>query len=272
MQPHPIPPVDPAEEARKAEEIAFHDERERDRNVMSERDFLRKYPNKRFYAIAGGSRGYVSRWMQAKCPGKVALDYCCGLGETTVELAKHGAMAHGIDISPEEIRTAEKAARDAGVADRTAFAVMDAERMDFPDNTFDLIVCSGVLHHLDLNRAYPELARVLKPDGEIICIEALAHNPVIRAYRRRTPHLRTAWEVDHILGIGDIKRGKRFFEKVDVRFFHLATIVAIPLQDSVVFRPLLRLLELVDRVLLAIPGLQLMAWQTIFTLSRPRKA
>ena len=72
---------------------------------------------------------------------------------------------------------------------------------------------------MDLDAALGELARVLKPDAKMICIEALRHNPLIHAYRKRTPHLRTEWEVEHILGVESLDVMKRYFSQVDVRFF-----------------------------------------------------
>lgn len=255
--------------ARKTEEAVFHDQREHDRNTLSPEAFLAKYPNKRFYRVTRSSRERVSEWMRANCPGKLALDYCCGLGGKAVQLAQHGAVVYGIDLSPIELKTAEGRAKDAGVADKITFQVMDAEQTTFADDTFDLIVCSGVLHHLDLARAYPELARIIKPDGEIICIEALAHNPLIHWYRRRTPHLRTAWEVEHILTVQDIAKAKRYFGVVRSEFYHLAAIAAVPLYNTALFLPALKALELVDAFLCRIPGVRRMAWQAIFTLSKP---
>ncbi len=90
---------------------------------------------------------------------------------------------------------------------------MDAEQLTFPDQTFDLIVCNGVLHHLDLRYAYPELARVLKPGGRILCLEALGYNPAIQLYRKLTPHLRTAWEAEHILTMRQVKEAGLFFRR-----------------------------------------------------------
>jgi ubiquinone/menaquinone biosynthesis C-methylase UbiE len=260
------------EAARKTDEAVFHDQRERDRNTLSPDDFLAKYPNKRFYSITRKSRSRVLEWMRRECPGKLALDYCCGLGGKAVQLAEHGATVHAIDLSPVELKTAQGRARDAGVADRITFQAMDAERTTFADGTFDLIVCSGVLHHLDLQRAYPELARILKADGEIICIEAMAHNPLIHWYRRRTPHLRTAWEVEHILTVGDIDHARKFFGQVSSEFYHLATIAAIPFRKTRFFGPILTALELVDSVLCRLPGVRRMAWQSIFFLRKPHRA
>jgi len=246
---------------RKHEEARFHDQRELDRNRLTPEEFLRKYPNNAFYAIDREPKEFMYDWLAERCPGKRALDYCCGNGQIAVRLAQLGAEAHGIDISAEEIETARKNAVAAGVASRARFAVMDAEAMSFPDDYFDVIVCSGVLHHLDVDNAFPELARVLKPTGEIICAEALGYNPVIALYRRCTPRLRTAWEVDHILTMKEVRKGLKHFSRVDIRYFHLFTILAIPFRSSRMFDRLLAALQAIDRVVLKIPGIRLMAWQ-----------
>lgn len=258
-------------ESRKQEEVAFHNQRELDRHALTEADYEKKYSNKKFYSVQRRSTAYFHAWLDEHCPGKVALDYCCGLGQTSLELAKRGARVHGIDISDESVKTSEELVRNAGFGANASFQVMDAEKMTFPDAMFDVIVCAGVLHHLDLKHAFPELARVLKPGGKIVCVEALGYNPAIRLYRKMTPHLRTAWEVDHILTMESLDGARAHFGRVDVRFFHLFTLAAIPLRKTPFFEPLLGLLELVDSVILRLPLIRLMAWQMVFTLSEPRK-
>ena len=68
---------------------------------------------------------------------------------------------------------------------------MDAHKLDFPDNTFDMVFGTGILHHLDTETAVKELYRVLKPDGEIVFGEPLARNPVGKIVRKLTPNART---------------------------------------------------------------------------------
>lgn len=258
------------DELRKLKEAEFHNQRELDRLKLSEEEFLAKYPNKKIYAIDRGPKTYLDNWLRERCPGKVALDYCCGLGKQTKRLAELGATAYGIDISADEVATAEKTSIDAGLGDATHFAVMDAENMTFEEDKFDLIVCTGVLHHLDLKHAYPELSRVLKPGGEIIAVEALGYNPFIQLYRRLTPHLRTAWETDHILTKSQVNEALTFFEEAKITYFHLFTLLAIPFQRFFFFKPMLGFLETIDKVFLKIPGINLMAWQMIFVLSKPK--
>ncbi|HEV2175943.1 MAG TPA: class I SAM-dependent methyltransferase [Terriglobia bacterium] len=228
--------------------------------------------NKKFYSISRSNNDYVKQWIAARCPGKRVLDYCCGNGQHTFSLAEAGADAYGIDISPASIEIASAESARRGLNDRMQFLVMDAEATEFPGSFFDLVVVSGVLHHLDLDRAYQELARILKPGGEIICTEALRHNPFIHLYRKMTPHLRSAWETRHILGRSEIARARRYFDGVEVaRFFHLASLAAIPFRNSATFNPLLHALESVDSVLLRLPVVKWQAWMAVFVLSRPKK-
>jgi hypothetical protein len=102
--------------------------------------------------------------------------------------------------------------------------------------------------------------------------EGLRHNLLIHTYRRMTPHLRSEWEVEHILGKPDIERARRYFDSVRVaRFFHLATIAAVPFRNTPLFPAVRRVLDAVDRVLLRIPVLRWQAWMAVFVLAKPRK-
>jgi ubiquinone/menaquinone biosynthesis C-methylase UbiE len=228
--------------------------------------------NYRFYAVAQANIDLVKSWLKARGPGSRVLDYCCGDGVSSQLIAQSGAHAYGIDISPVSIDNAKRAAEAAGLGDRTTFRVMDAEALEFDDNFFDYVVVNGVLHHLDLRRAYGELARVVKPDGAVIATEALRHNALIRWYRRRTPQMRSAWEVEHILGRTEIEAGREFFGRVEVLgWFHLATLAAVPFRRRSGFHALLRALEAADRLVLRVPGLRWQAWMAVFELAEPRE-
>jgi len=242
------------------------------RFVSGDNEFDQHFSNMKFYSIARSSFAYRNALLSEKLKGGVALDYCCGNGEIAVEMAMEGASrVIGIDISTIAIENARELVKTAGMGPVCEFAVMDAEHTDFADRTFDLIHEYGALHHLDLGAAYRELSRILKRDGKLVCTEALRHNPFIHLYRKRTPHLRTRWEFEHILGVREIMYGLRYFEQVNIRFFHLAVLSAVPFRKTRFFGPLLSLLERVDKAILNIPYLQRMAWVAVFVLKRPRK-
>jgi len=233
--------------------------------------FERYFSNTKFYSIATSSEQYYQDWLRQRCQEAKALDYCCGNGENAIFMAQCGAEAIGIDISPEGVENARTNALDEGVAARCRFEVMDGEAMTFPDNTFDVIVTYGALHHLDFDRAMDGLSRVLKPEGAIIAIEALRHNPIFHLYRKMWMHLRTEWEVEHILTVGHLSRAQQYFDKVDARFFHLMVLAAVPFRKTSIFRPLRRFLDSIDERLLRPRAVGKYGWIMVFTLARPRK-
>ena len=262
--------VRPPLEGRKREEQSFHD---RLRGLgESDPEYASSTSNEKFYAVARASTAFMREWLIRRCAGKRVLDYGCGDGTYSFLCAAHGARAVGVDISEVSVRKAREEAARRGVAERTQFLVMDGEAMGFGSNAFDVACVSGVLHHLDLSKALAELARVLKPDGEVICAEPLAHNPVFQLYRRLTPQLRTRWEVDHLIRRRDVRLAREYFHRVETRFFHLSTLVAVPIRRLAVFERALGVAEVVDRVLLRLPVLRWLAWQVVFTLAGPRKS
>lgn len=258
-------------EERKQREAEFHNKRERLRQTNREA-YEAITQNKKFYCITRKGNDYIERYFREKCPGSEFLDYCCGIGGFSIMAAKAGARVTGIDISEESIKSCTRIANEHGVANLTSFHVMDAEHTGFPDNSFDIAFCGGVLHHLGIGKAFQELSRILRPDGEIFCGEPLGYNPLIKWYRRRTPRMRTEWEAEHVLTLEDIDLAKKYFGKVETKFLYLASIAAVPFRNSRIFDTILSGLELVDDVLLSIPILQKQAWQVFFVLSNPLKA
>lgn len=260
-------------EGRKKAERDFHNQ-VRDPKDASHEGHDSHAANKRFYKVTHRSTRFVDEWLTANCKGKVVLDYCCGDGHNVIAMAKkhEAARAVGIDISNVSIENARRRAEEAGVADRTEFLVGDAEKTIFPDASFDVVLCSGVLHHLDVTAAFPELARILRAGGRILAVEALGVNPAFQLYRKMTPTLRTEWETEHILGLGEIVLAGKWFGGVKRRFFHLAVIPAAFLHSMpALFEPARALGDAVDDILMQIPLLNRLAWQVIFELSAPRR-
>jgi len=88
-----------------------------------------------------------------------------------------------------------------------------------------------------------------------------------------TPHLRSAWEIEHILGKKEIEMAKQYFEGVEVaKFFHLATIGAVPIRNLPFFSLVRQIFEAVDSILLRLPVLKWQAWMAVFVLSHPKKS
>jgi ubiquinone/menaquinone biosynthesis C-methylase UbiE len=256
-------------EDRKIIEAEFHDKL-RDPTLRNDPDsYARLTSNKKWYRIARQSREFTERYLRQHSRGAKALDYACGDGLFTFHMAEAGADAFGIDISPVSVSNAAREAEERGSPAK--FAVMDCENLEFPENTFDLINVTGVLHHLDVKRAYSEMARVLKPTGTVLCVEALRHNPIFHAYRMLTPQLRTAYEARHILRRKDVLAALEYFGGLEWRFYHLASVMAVPFRKTPVFEPLLSALETIDSALLRVTPIRWWAWQIAFVLSNPKR-
>lgn len=230
------------------------------------------FSNMKYYAVVAKSEEYKHNWLKSHCtPGMKILDFACGNGENGIYAASCGADCIGIDISPEGVANANRNAEELGVSGHCKFMEMDGENMTFEDDTFDLAVEYGALHHVDLEAALSELARVIKPKGRMVCVEALRHNPLIHWYRKRTPHLRTEWEVEHILGVESLDVMRKYFGKVRVRFYHLAALALVPLRKTVLFPLLLPVFNFIDGILLSTQFIGKYGWIMVVELEQPKK-
>ena len=96
--------------------------------------------------------------------GLKVLEIGCGLGTDGAQFAKAGAEYTGIDLTEAAIDLARRRFAVSGL--HGEFQVSDAEKLDFPDDSFDVVYSHGVLHHTpDVESAICEIHRVLKPGG-----------------------------------------------------------------------------------------------------------
>src|SRR2546423_6266778 len=99
--------------------------------------------------------------------GLKVLEIGCGMGTDGAQFAKAGADYTGIDLTEAAIELARE--RFALSNLKGEFRVSDAEKLDFADDTFDLVYSHGVLHHTpDIEAAIGEIHRVLRPGGRAI--------------------------------------------------------------------------------------------------------
>ena len=239
--------------------------------ITSEEEYNYHFSNTKFYSITRSSFGYRDKILFNDIVNKATLDWCCGNGEIGLAMAQSGAKeVCGVDISDVSISNATALSKEQNVGDKCNFIQMDAEKMTFSDNSFDIVHEYGALHHVDLEVSLKEVSRVLKPEGRFICTEALRHNPLIHWYRKRSMHLRTEWEVEHILGVKDILKGEKYFDNIKIKYFHLFALVAIPFRKTFFFKPLLSVLEVLDNIFLKIPFIQKMAWVAVIEYSNPK--
>lgn len=198
---------------------------------------------------------FCQEYLKKRCSGKKLLDYGCGNGLHSIFPARWGGWVIGIDLSEKSLKLARRRVQKLGLAEKIKFVKMDCEALEFPDNSFDIIWDGGTFSSLDIKKALPELARVLKPDGFVLGIETLGHNPLFNFKRKINywRNRRTAWAVAHIFKIPDLKLAQKYFGNVQAKFFHLTFI------------------DWLDNLLLEIPCLKKYAFKIVFVFSKPKK-
>jgi len=101
---------------------------------------------------------------------RVLVDIGCGMGTFTVEAARQGARAIGLDFAPEALPAAAAVAH-AEDARHAWFARADAVRMPLRDDSADIIVAADITEHLDdatLRGVLRDARRVLRGGGSLV--------------------------------------------------------------------------------------------------------
>ncbi|HST62211.1 MAG TPA: methyltransferase domain-containing protein [Longimicrobium sp.] len=125
--------------------------------------------------VGGGLAFDIANLLSLVCgedglQGRSVLDAGCGTGQRVVGLAQRnpGARVHGIDAVDAALNVARELAGRHGVQN-VSFSRRDIMNLEMGE-TFDFIVSTGVVHHLeDPRRGLHNLCRHLAPDG-VICI------------------------------------------------------------------------------------------------------
>jgi ubiquinone/menaquinone biosynthesis C-methylase UbiE len=136
---------------------------------------------------SGQTRTWNSYWYAIglakehfKHQGQKLLDFGCGPGEFSLLYTRIGYELSAFDLSEKNISIARERAEKYKFSNRTNFSVGIAEELDYPSDYFDVIIGVDILHHVDIARAIPECARVLKKGGI-----AIFHEPVqVPAFER----------------------------------------------------------------------------------------
>jgi len=128
--------------------------------------------SRRFYELVEEHR-YQKEWHIpaaadfSNARGKKVLEIGCGLGTDGAQFALAGADYTGIDLTDAAVDLARRRFDLFNLPG--AFRMADAENLDFPDESFDVVYSHGVLHHTpDTVRAVQEVHRVLRPGGRAV--------------------------------------------------------------------------------------------------------
>ena len=136
--------------------------------------------------VTGKLRKALGRVPQA--PFGDALEIGAGTGYFSLNLLRADLIerATATDISPGMLSALEENASRLGLEVRATAA--EAEALPFADGSFDLVFGHAVLHHIpDLERAFSEFARVLRPGGTVaFCGEPSRYGDFLAAIPKRT--------------------------------------------------------------------------------------
>ncbi|MGJ9414164.1 class I SAM-dependent methyltransferase [Aeromicrobium sp. CF4.19] len=129
------------------------------------------YARDRFVAVAG----------EPASPYATSLEIGAGTGFFTLNLMLAGLIESGTvtDISPGMVLAARRNAEHLGLTLDGEAA--DAEELPFDDDSFDLVIGHAVIHHIpDVEKAFREMFRVLKPGGRVvICGEPTRYGDLV---------------------------------------------------------------------------------------------
>jgi ubiquinone/menaquinone biosynthesis C-methylase UbiE len=115
------------------------------------------------------------------------LELGCGTGYFTRQLAATGASIIAMDISPQLLAIARGECPAANVE----FLLGNAYALELPNSSFDAVVGSSILHHLEITPALAEIYRVLRPGGIVRFTEPNMLNPQI-AIQKQVPFIKKA--------------------------------------------------------------------------------
>jgi demethylmenaquinone methyltransferase/2-methoxy-6-polyprenyl-1,4-benzoquinol methylase len=109
-------------------------------------------------------------------PGERALDLCCGTGDVAFALARRGLDVTGLDFSEPMLAVAARRLNTESASFATGnivhFLRGDAEKIPFPDASFDVVTISYGLRNLsDWERGLREMRRVARPGGRLLVLD-----------------------------------------------------------------------------------------------------
>lgn len=118
-------------------------------------------------------RRFTMRKMKVK-PGDTAIDLCCGTCDWTISLAQESVTGKivGLDFSLNMLKVGSHKIKELGLGEQINLIHGNAMELPFADNSFDFAAIGFGLRNVpDLVRVLEEMKRVIKPGGQVVCLE-----------------------------------------------------------------------------------------------------
>ena len=211
-------------------------------------------------------RYYPKEWIyrNIRIEGQNVLDFGCGTGEITTQLAMLGAKkVFAVDVNQKLLDQTRQRAEYDGVSDKCQFICGSIENLE--PKPVDVLIAFAVLHHcFPLQNVMPSLLQWLKPGGTFVAVEPVTYVPWVERLR-------------NISGVeGDpLDEGERKLNPTDLAYVTsgLTETRIIPFH---LFGRLGRLypgadkqLRSLDQVMLGIPGMQKLSGTALIVGNRP---
>ncbi|MBN2158987.1 MAG: class I SAM-dependent methyltransferase [Spirochaetes bacterium] len=166
--------------------------------------------------LAGLRRG-VLEYVE---PSSRVLDVACGPGALALTMARTAGRVTGIDLSPENIESARRAARRRGT-DNVRFEIRDAVDLScYHDRQFDVAVASMAVHQFEAGLALQILAEMKRVARRIIIADYNHHMP--GGWRRQL-----AWSIERVAGGDHFGNFRAFMSLGGIRHFTLQAGITI---------------------------------------------
>jgi len=216
--------------------------------VRTSDDIRRRYRENRDWRL------YPKEWIYRNIPvkGKDVLDFGCGTGEITTQLAFLGAnRVYALDVTRGLIDATRQRAELDGVADRVETLCAPVDEVE--PRQVDVIVAFAVLHHcFPLENVMPTLLRWLKPGGVFVAVEPVTYLAWLEWLRNRSGiPTGPLDEGERKLRAEDLRYVKGLFTRSEIVHFHAFG------RLSRIWPGGDRLYRRIDRTILALP----MAWR-----------
>ncbi len=159
---------------RQQRELDYHRERAKEHQRILTSPFawdVLQDPSRRWWNAYWQMYAYL---LACDLKDKRVLVVGCGFGDDALRLSKLGANVSAFDLSPDSLQIARKLAVREGL--EIDFKEMPAEKMQYPDSTFDCIVARDILHHVDIPLTMKEIYRVARPDAIFVVNEIYSHS------------------------------------------------------------------------------------------------
>jgi len=143
------------------------------------------------------------------------LDYACGNGSWAIYFALTGAKkVIGFDIAERGVHRGRERIKAQGLTDKVELFVMDGSKLEFPNNTFDMVIGTAVLHHvIKYPNIFEELYRVMKPNTKAYFLEGLADFPPWKLWWKMRGEVPSG---DVPMFAREIRRKARMFSKIEI--------------------------------------------------------